>query len=56
MKKKLTTDELTDKILECEGELNTSLLDKDLSKFSKKYLDYLELIELEYNISKYASE
>lgn len=56
MKTKLTTDELTDKILECEKDLQISLSGKDLSKFSKRYLDYLELREIEYNISKYASE
>lgn len=55
MKTKLTTDELTDKIMECEKEMD-SFNNKDLSKFSKKYIDYLELKELEYNISKYASE
>lgn len=55
MKTKLTIDELTDKILESKNELD-SLKDKDISKFSKKYLDYLELRELEYNISKYATE
>lgn len=55
MKTKLTTDELTDKIMECEKKLDT-FTGKDISKFSKKYIDYLELKELEYNISKYASE
>ncbi len=50
----MTTDELTSKILECGKDI-ASLKDKDLSKFSKKYLDYLELRELDYNISKYAS-
>lgn len=54
MKQKLTTEELTEKILECEKDLD-SFKDKDLSKFSKKYIDYLELKELEYNISNYAS-
>lgn len=55
MKTKLTTDDLTDKIMECEKEIDP-LNNKDLSIFSKKYIDYLELKELEYNISKYASE
>lgn len=55
MKTKLTTEELTDKIMECEREID-SLKNSDLSKFSKKYIDYLELKELEYNISRYASE
>lgn len=54
MKKKLTTEELTDKIMESEKELD-SLKKVDLSNFSKKYIDYLEFKELEYNISKYAS-
>ena len=42
MKTKLTIDELTDKIMECE---------KEMDSFNNK-----ELKELEYNISKYASE
>jgi hypothetical protein len=54
MKTKMTIDELTDAILNCEKDME-SLKNKDLSKFSKKYLDYLELKELEYNISNYAS-
>jgi len=53
MKTKMTIDELTEKIIECDKGM-ASLKDKDVSKFSKKYLDYLELKELEYNISKYA--
>ena len=52
----MTKDEITEKILNLEKDLTiTSLTGKDLSYFSKKYLDYLELKELEYNISNYAS-
>ena len=50
----MTTEELTEKILMCDKGM-ASLKDKDVSKFSKKYLDYLELKDLEYNISNYAS-
>jgi len=49
--------ELVDKIMALEKEIGsiTSLSSKDLSYFSKKYLDLLELKELEYNITNYAS-
>jgi hypothetical protein len=50
----MTTDEIVDKIMKIEKDL-ASLKDIDLSKFSKSYLDLLELRELEYNISNYAS-
>ena len=47
---------IVDKIMELEKDLeNESLTGKDLSLFSKKYLDLLELRELEYNITNYAS-
>jgi len=48
---------LVDKIMELEKEVDSmvSLSSKDLSYFSKKYLDLLELKELEYNLREYAS-
>ena len=47
---------IVDKIMELEKDLeNESLTGKDLSLFSKKYLDLLELRDLEYNITNYAS-
>lgn len=49
--------QIVDKIMELEKDLRAfeSLSGKDLSLFSKKYLDLLELRELEYNIINYAS-
>jgi hypothetical protein len=56
MKFKNMTNDITSKILELEKETSfTSLSDKDISYFSKKYLDLLELKELEYNIQNYKS-
>lgn len=53
---KMTKEDITNKIMDLEHELvPISLSDKDLSYFSKKYLDLLELKELDYNISIYAS-
>jgi hypothetical protein len=52
----MTKEDITNKIMDLEHELVTiSLSGKDLTYFSKKYLDLLELKELDYNISTYAS-
>lgn len=53
---KMTREEITNTIMNLEKDTKIqSLSDKDLSYFSKNYLDLLELKEMEYNITKYAS-
>ena len=49
---------IIDKIMELEKDMSSivSLKEKDLSYFSKKYLDLLELKEMQYNISNYDTQ
>lgn len=52
----MTAEHIANEILKLEKEMGSSSLSgKDLSYFSKKYIDLLELKELEYNIREYAS-
>lgn len=50
-------EELTNKIMESEKELESLSLsgNKNLAYFAKKYVDLLELRELDYNIREYGS-
>ena len=53
----MNSEKIINEILSLEKEHKglISLREKDLSYFCKKYIDHLELKELEYNITKYAS-
>lgn len=54
-----TTDQIVDEIMLMEKDysLDTkALYNIDLTYFTKKYLDLLELRDLDYNIRQYATE